>query len=53
MPAPGTLTRAVRAALFCTAAALLASPPLAAQDAVPDFMAPGTGWTMINANATD
>jgi hypothetical protein len=22
-------------------------------DAIPDFMAPGTGWTMINSNATD
>ena len=25
----------------------------AADEAVPDFMAPGTGWTMINSNATD
>jgi hypothetical protein len=34
------------------------SYPLAAQDApakngIPDFTAPGTGWTMINSNATD
>jgi len=24
-----------------------------ASDAIPDFMAPGTGWDMINSNATD
>ena len=27
--------------------------PEPASSAIPDFMAPGTGWTMINSNATD
>src|SRR5215467_14342295 len=52
------LTRGLCVALFCTAAALLSSPLAAqnagaAKDGIPDFTAPGTGWTMINANATD
>ena len=59
MSSARTLTRGLRAALFCAGVALLLSSPLAAQnappakDGVPDFTAPGTGWTMINANATD
>jgi hypothetical protein len=52
---PMSLKRAMIAGLICASAALL--PALAAQggapNAVPDFMAPGTGWTMINTNATD
>jgi len=52
---PMSLKRAMIAGLICASAALL--PALAAQEAapnaVPDLMAPGTGWTMINTNATD
>ena len=53
------LRRMLCAGLISGAASLLISAPLAAQDgqpakdAIPDFMAPGTGWTMINTNATD
>ena len=50
-----SLKHAMIAGLICASAALL--PALAAQEvapnAVPDLMAPGTGWTMINTNATD
>src|SRR5690348_4621879 len=59
MPALRPLAYILRIALFCTGSALLLSSPLAAQNAapakegIPDFMAPRTGWTMINANATD
>ena len=50
------------AGLLCASAASAAAPvlgptlkaqPAPASSAVPDFMAPGTGWTMINSNATD
>jgi hypothetical protein len=44
-------------AIFITAAALTLSAALAQnapdKDSIPDFTAPGTGWTMINSNATD
>ena len=45
-------------ASVASAAAPVLGPPLTAQpepatNAIPDFMAPGTGWTMINSNATD
>src|SRR5579871_1815946 len=56
MPAQGPLFPALRMAVLSAGAVLLLSSPLSAQngkDAIPDFMAPGTGWTMINANATD
>ncbi|HEY4264219.1 MAG TPA: hypothetical protein VGM72_02800 [Micropepsaceae bacterium] len=51
------LRRAFGAGLLATAAALTLSPATAqdtpAKDGIPDFMAPGTSWTMINSNATD
>jgi len=53
----------VWAAGLLAAAAALTFAPASAQgaaghnalgnDAIPDFTAPGTGWTMINSNATD
>ncbi|HXJ01922.1 MAG TPA: hypothetical protein VNH44_11910 [Micropepsaceae bacterium] len=51
-------SRRIRRAVFLAAAAMLTLSPAIAQnepakDAIPDFMAPGTGWTMINSNATD
>jgi hypothetical protein len=49
--------RAFGAGLLAAAAALALVPAIAQEppghDAIPDFMAPGTGWTMINSNATD
>src|SRR5258708_38166369 len=48
--------------LLCASAAVAAAPvlgpqlnaqPASASGAVPDFTAPGSGWTMINSNATD
>src|SRR5262249_33987427 len=49
------LKLAVFAGAVCTAAFLLPAlaAPEASKDAIPDFMAPGTGWDMINSNATD
>ena len=48
--------RATLAAALCAGAVLLPamiahSQP--ASEAVPDFTAPGTGWVMVNSNATD
>jgi hypothetical protein len=52
-----SLRRALAAGLLAASAALTLSPAIAQnapdQDSVPNFMAPGTGWTMINSNATD
>jgi len=49
--------RRVLGAVFLVTAGMTLSSAVAqnqtAKDAVPDFMAPGTGWTMINSNATD
>ena len=44
------------AGIFCAGASLvsaLAAETTAKSEAIPDFTAPGTGWTMINSNATD
>jgi len=50
-----TMKRAVLAGAVCAAALFLPAlaAPEAGKDAIPDFMAPGTGWDMINSNATD
>jgi len=52
------LLRSLRTVLLCAGAAAVLSSLLAVQDkpanrAIPDFMAPGSGWTIINTNATD
>jgi len=51
---------ALLAVLLCASAAAapvlgpqLNAQPASASNVVPDFTAPGTGWTMINSNATD
>ena len=54
----GSLRRALLAGLFFAGAAFVLPLPVHSQtapakDGIPDFEAPGTGWTMINTNATD
>ena len=52
----GRLTRALRAGGVCAALALIpsfAAEGAPAAHAVPDFMSPGSGWDMVNSNATN
>lgn len=45
--------KAFSLAVVLLGSALIPAFGASADEGIPDFMAPGTGWTMINTNATD
>jgi hypothetical protein len=55
MPNFSSIKRAVMASMLFAPllTPIFGAGRAAVNDAVPDLMAPGTGWTMINSNATD